>query len=73
MNGEGNTPLRGKHIYEDSIKRLIEIAKDYDMDKYVKAVIDSNGVFPESVFYVLFGKPELIYFTKREVVEGILS
>lgn len=64
MLGDNKTELRGKHVYEDSIKRLIDIARDDNMDKYVEAVMKSQGVFPESVFYILFGRPESVYFGK---------
>ncbi|HAU65891.1 MAG: hypothetical protein A2017_17500 [Lentisphaerae bacterium GWF2_44_16] len=64
MLGESKIDLRAKHIYQDSVNRLIDIAKGDGMDHYVKAVIDSQGFFPESIFYILYGKPELILFGK---------
>ncbi|QVK19302.1 hypothetical protein KHQ81_06325 [Mycoplasmatota bacterium] len=62
MMNKSGVQLRPKHIYEDSIERLMEIAKEEKMEEYINAVIQSKGIFPESVFYILLGNPELVYF-----------
>ncbi|MCR3906965.1 MAG: hypothetical protein NUK62_08090, partial [Tenericutes bacterium] len=62
MLNHSKIQLNPKHIYRDSIKRLIEISKKDGKENHIKSVIKSQGIFPESVFYLLTGNPELISF-----------
>jgi hypothetical protein len=56
--------IRGNHAYNDTIKILTQIAKRDNLDTYLEQVIDSQGVFPESVFYTLYGHADKVIFVK---------
>lgn len=62
--------LRCTHAYEDTVNILREIAYRDGIGEYYDSYINSQGYFPESVFYQLVGRPENIFF-RNDVFEKV--
>jgi len=62
MEFKMNPPLnlRISNIYEDSVRNMRIIAKKYGKEELFDSVINSQGYYPESLFYQLIGYPENI-------------
>ncbi len=60
--------LRLTHVYEDTEAILREMAHRDGIGAYYDSYINTNGYFPESVFYQLVGMPENI-FIRNSVME----
>ncbi|MDR4228349.1 CHAT domain-containing protein [Bacillus mojavensis] len=56
--------LRYGFVYTDTISILEEMAKETGFQKEFKSSIASQGVFPESCFYVWSGTPENVILTE---------
>jgi hypothetical protein len=52
--------LRTTHVYEDTIELLQEMADEDGVGQEFRATLDSQGYFPESLFYVLLGRPDRV-------------
>ncbi|WP_229075166.1 CHAT domain-containing protein [Actinoplanes sp. DH11] len=62
MDTRSRGRLRSTHIYEDTEKVLGDIAEDQGRRSQVENWFRRPGYVPESLFYVLAGRPERIYF-----------
>lgn len=52
--------MRARHIYEDTISVLQEMADEDGFGQGFRATLKSQGYFPESLFYIFNGRPERI-------------
>lgn len=52
--------LRPEHVYDDTLNVLREMADEDGAGKMFRATMDSQGYFPESLLYVLLGRPDRI-------------
>jgi hypothetical protein len=53
--------LHGANIYDDTIKILQEMTTEDGLGEYFDSIINSQGYFPESLFYQMIGSPENIF------------
>ena len=52
--------LRRGHIYEDTERVLVEIATRRGFGHVLRSTLQSQGYFPESIFYTFLGRPDHI-------------
>lgn len=64
--------LRRGHIYADTVTVLREIAAENGMQGYLNSILSSQGIFPESCFYVWTGSPEHVLLTEP-IIEKLID
>lgn len=62
--------LSRSNIYEDTETILLDIARERGMDNKVRSWLSSPGYIPESLFYVMIGWPERIWFFDADLNEA---
>ncbi len=71
MKNRSANSIRAIHVYEDTIAILREMAQKDDKQDLFDSVINSTGVFPESIFYQMIGYPEQILLQNEAFEQNI--
>lgn len=61
MMNRSKGQLHGRTIYDDTLKIMREMACEDGVEQLFDSVINSQGFFPESLFYQMMGFPENIF------------
>jgi hypothetical protein len=56
--------LHGGHIHRESEEILLEIAQDRGFDHILRSTLQSQGYFPESLFYTMLGRGDRILLAR---------